>query len=70
MNKTPLKKGIKFLSYTLLCAFVGPTLLYQAFKNEGHPWFLFVLGLGLGISLLAILLGFRGIQQLIKGIFD
>ena len=43
------------LAVTLLLLFAGPVVLYQAFKNQDHPWYLPVLVVGGLLALGAIL---------------
>ncbi|MGB5555230.1 MAG: DUF6095 family protein, partial [Flavobacteriaceae bacterium] len=38
-DKEVLIKGIKYAAYTIGLMFLAPVVLYQAFKNENHPWF-------------------------------
>lgn len=68
MNTSELKKGFSRLAWTLGSSFVGPTVIYQAFKNQNHPWFWPVFGVGCMIALLAIVTGFLGIRSLVNGL--
>lgn len=68
-DKALLVKGLRRLMLTLLLLFTGPILLYEAFKNEGHPFYIPVLVLGGLVSLGAIAMGFRGIRTLIRALF-
>ena len=38
-DKNLLVKGIKYVSFTILLMFTAPVVMYQAFRNEEHPWF-------------------------------
>lgn len=49
--------------------FLGPLVLYQAFKNQEHPWFLPVLIIGGLIALAAIAMGFYSIKTLVDALF-
>lgn len=60
MNKPFLKKGLKKMSWFLLCCFIGPVIVHQAFKNQDHPFFIPVLILGMLFLILAFYLGFSG----------
>jgi hypothetical protein len=42
----------------------------SAVRNEDHPFFIPVLGVGLIACILAILYGFRGIKLLVRGFFN
>ena len=70
MNKELLVKGLSRLFIAILFAFTGPVIYTSAVRNEDHPFFIPVLGLGLIACTLSILYGFRGIKLLIKGFFN
>lgn len=70
MNKELLFKGLSRLFIAILFAFTGPVIYTSAVRNEDHPFFIPVLGLGLIACVLAILYGFRGIKLLLKGFFN
>ena len=68
-NKDLLVKGLKFIAYTVVLMFTAPVVVYQAFKNENHPWFLpvFIVGIILGIA--AIVMGFYSIKVIMDSLF-
>ncbi|MDA7694208.1 DUF6095 family protein [Flavobacteriaceae bacterium] len=68
MNKALLIKGLQRISIFILCCFVGPFIVHQAFKNEGHPFYYPVLIVGLGILALAFYYGFLGIKTLVAAL--
>ena len=68
-DKTLLIKGIKFVAYTVLLMFTAPVVLYQAFKNEGHPWFWPVAIIGMLLAITAIALGFYSIKLILDALF-
>ncbi|MCB0374064.1 MAG: hypothetical protein KDD31_13715 [Muricauda sp.] len=68
-DKELLVKGIKSLGYTVLAMFMGPFLIYQAFKNEDHPFYIPVLILGIACAILAIYLGFRSVSIVMDAVF-
>ncbi len=68
-DKQLLVKGIKSFGYTVLAMFLGPFLIYQAFKNDGHPFYWPVLILGLLCAGLAIYLGFRSVGIVMDALF-
>lgn len=70
MNKELIFKGLSRLFIAILFAFTGPVIYTSAVRNEDHPFFIPVLGLGLIACILAILHGFRGIKLLVKGFFN
>ena len=64
MDKIALQQGLKRVMYAIVLAFIGPFVIMQAFKNEGHPWYWPVLIIGLILSSGSIGLGFLGIRKL------
>ena len=70
MNKELIFKGLSRLFIAILFAFTGPVIYTSAVRNEDHPFFIPVLGLGLIACILAILYGFRGTKLLVKGFFN
>ena len=68
-DKELLVKGIKSFGYTVLAMFMGPFLIYQAFKNEDHPFYIPVLILGIVCAVLAIYLGFRSVSIVMDAVF-
>ena len=70
MNKELIFKGLSRLFIAILFAFTGPVIYTSAVRNEGHPFFIPVLVLGLIACILSILYGFRGIKLLVKGFFN
>jgi hypothetical protein len=49
--------------------FVGPTLLFQSFKNQNHPWFEGVLIISLILCVLSIFIGLKGLKNIMGTIF-
>lgn len=69
-NKTLLGKGLKYLGFAIPLSGLGPVILYSAFNNQAHPWYIIVLIIGLIACGGAIYFMFRGINTLMKSIFD
>ncbi|MBF03947.1 MAG: hypothetical protein CMP76_11690 [Flavobacterium sp.] len=69
-NRKLLAKGIKYLSGTLPLLFIGPIVINSSFKNEESPYYPYVLAIGILISAIAIYLGFKGINIIMKSLFD
>ena len=69
-NKSILAKGIKYLSAALPLLFLGPIIINSAFKNEKNPLYPYVLALGIMIALAAMFLIFKGINTMVKSLFD
>jgi len=68
-NKDLLIKGLKYLAYTVILMFSAPLVIWQAFKNEGHPFYWPVLIIGLILAVLAVVVGFRGILTIVNALF-
>jgi uncharacterized protein DUF6095 len=69
-NKQLLAKGIRYLGFALPLMFIGPSVIHSSFKNQGHPFYVPILGLGIIFCLGSIFLMFKGIQTLMKSLFD
>lgn len=69
-NKELLVKGIKFIAYTIALMFTAPVVIYQAFKNEGHPMYWPVLIIGLILAIGAISLGFYAMKTIMDALFN
>ncbi|MFD1096571.1 DUF6095 family protein [Salegentibacter chungangensis] len=69
-NKEILFKGLKYLAGALPLSAIGPVVLFSAFKNQEHPLYIAVLIFGLIAFFAAIYLMFKGIQTVIKALFD
>lgn len=69
-DKTLLGKGIKYLGMALPLAFLGPSVLYSAFNNQENPFYIPVLIFGIVACVGSMLLIFKGINTLVKSLFD
>ncbi len=69
-DKELLIKGLKFIVYTIALMFSAPIVLYQAFKNEGHPFFWPVAIIGFILAIFAIGMGFYSIKVLMDALFN
>lgn len=69
-NKKILGTGLKCLAGALPLVLLGPSVLFSAFNNQQHPWYLPVLLFGIIASIAAIFLMFKGILTVVKSIFD
>lgn len=69
-DKNILGKGIKYLAGALPLLFLGPVVINSAFKNEKHPLYPYILALGIIIALTAMFLIYKGINTLVKSMFD
>jgi hypothetical protein len=68
-NKELLLKGVKYLAFTTALLFTAPIVLFQAFKNQDHPWYIPVLILGGILAISAIVMGFYSIKTIIDALF-
>ncbi|MES2811367.1 MAG: DUF6095 family protein [Bacteroidota bacterium] len=68
-NKEILSKGIKYLAFALPLMFIGPSVIFSSFKNQQHPFYIPILGVGIIMCLSAIYLIFKGIQTIMKSLF-
>lgn len=69
-NKDVLLKGIKIMGGTLFLLVTAPIIINSSFKNQDHPFFIPVLGLGVILFLGAIYFGFKGIRTLMRALFN
>ena len=69
-DKQLLVKGIKYLGFTALLMFIGPTLLYIVLGDRNTTVFIPLLAIGILICAFAIYMGFKGIKTVMKSIFS
>ncbi len=69
-NKALLLKGLKNIAYTIALMFTAPIVIYQAFKNQGHPFYWPVLIIGLMLAIAAIAMGFYSIKLIMDALFN
>tara|TARA_R110000868_G_scaffold161628_1_gene392281 strand:- start:1443 stop:1679 length:237 start_codon:yes stop_codon:yes gene_type:complete len=69
-NKALLLKGLKYIAYTIALMFTAPLVIYQAFKNQEHPFYWPVLIIGLIFAIGAISLGFYSIKLIMDALFN
>jgi len=70
MNKRNLFRGLRAMAYAIALAFIGPTVMTSAFKNQDHALYIPVLGVAILMCVAAIALGFWGIKLMVKGLFN
>ncbi len=68
-DKDILVKGLKRLAYTVMLMFLAPIIIWQAFKNQGHPMYWPVLILGIILAIAAVGMGFKGIATIMDSLF-
>ncbi|MFC5196041.1 MULTISPECIES: DUF6095 family protein [Bizionia] len=69
-DKDVLLKGIKKMGVSLLCMFLGPTLLYIAFSNQEKALYIPLLIVGIIICGLAIFFAFKGLKTIMDSMFN
>ncbi|MGG7034746.1 MAG: DUF6095 family protein [Flavobacterium sp.] len=69
-NRELLNKGIKYLAWALPALFIGPTLIHFAFINKKQPLFPLIIGIGIVICITGVVLSFKGIKTMVKGLFN
>ncbi|WP_238155795.1 MULTISPECIES: DUF6095 family protein [Flavobacteriaceae] len=69
-NKEVLIQGLKKMGLSLLCMFLGPTLIYIAFSNQEKPLYIPILIIGCLICGLAIFFAFKGLKTILDSMFN
>jgi len=69
-DKQLLVKGVRYLAFALPLMFLGPSVIHSSFKNQEHPLYIPILGLGIIFCMLSVFLMFKGIQTIMKSLFD
>lgn len=69
-NKLILVKGLKKMGLSLICMFLGPTLIYIAFSNQEKALYFPLLILSLLICGLAVYLAFIGLRTIMDSMFQ
>jgi hypothetical protein len=70
VDREVLHKGIQYMAWALPLMFIGPSVIYNAFINKNNAWHYLVLGIGIAISFGAVFLLFKGVQTIVKSLFD
>ena len=70
MKKNYISKGLNRLVLSLFFMFLGPTIVFSAFKNEGHEFYYFVLILGMIFCLMAVYLLYSGIMIIVRSLSE
>lgn len=69
-NREVLNKGIKYMAWALPLAFIGPTVIYNAFINKQNGWHYVVLAVGIVLCFFAVYFMFKGLNTIVKSMFD
>ncbi len=70
VNKAILNKGLRILLGSLPTLFAGVFVLNSSFKNQKHPLFIYVAILGVVICGFSVYLMFKGINTIMKSMFE
>lgn len=69
-NKDLLAKGIKYLFGALPLMFIGPYIVTLGFMNK-HSMAMYVfLGIGIPTAILSVYFAFKGLNLIVKAVFD
>lgn len=69
-DKKILMRGITYLSIALPMFFIGPIVIHSSFKNQGHPFYIPVLGGGIIFCIAAIIFVFLGLRTIMRSMFN
>jgi hypothetical protein len=69
-NKEVLSKGIKYITISLPCLFIGPAVIHFAFINKLQPLFYLILAIGIGFCITAMVMLFKGLNTIMKSLFN
>lgn len=69
-DKDLLVKGVKHFAYTFILMFTAPFILWQAFRNEEHSFYIPVLIIGILFAIGAIAMGFYSVHLIMKALFN
>lgn len=69
-NKQIMMTGIKYMALSLPLMFVGPYVITLGFLNKDNATFYLFFPIGLIIAIAAVFFAFKGIQTIMKSMFD
>ena len=69
-DKDLLIKGVKHFAYTFGLMFTAPIVLWQAFKNQEHAFYIPVLIVGIILAIAAIAMGFYSVHLIMNALFN
>ncbi|MGV3459437.1 MAG: DUF6095 family protein [Flavobacterium sp.] len=69
-DKKILMRGVRYMAFTPIFFILGPVIIHMSFKNQEHPLFIPVLGLGAILCLMAMWYMFMGIRTILKSMID
>jgi hypothetical protein len=68
--KELLSKGIKYITISLPCLFIGPAVIHFAFINKLQPLYYLILAIGIGIGITAMVMLYKGLNTIMKSLFN
>jgi len=68
-DKALLGKGIQQMAIALIFMFMSPVIIHSAFKNQSHPYYIYVLSTGIIGAIFSIYMAFRGLKIMMDAIF-
>ena len=68
-DKDLIIKGLKHFAYTIVLMFTAPIVLHEAFKNEGHGFYIPILIVGIILAIAAITMGFYSVRLIVNAFF-
>lgn len=69
-NKKTLMRGLRYLFTALPMFGIGPVVMHSSFKNQGHPLFIPIMGLGILTCLTGMWFMFVGLRTIMNALFD
>lgn len=69
-DKKILMRGLKYMGWALPLFFIGPIVIYNAFQNKNHPFFIPVLGVAVILCILAVFCMAKGLMTILKSMTD
>ena len=69
-NKELLSKGIKYITISIPCLFIGPAVIHFAFINKLQPLYYLILAIGIGIGITAMVMLYKGLNTIMKSLFN
>ena len=69
-NKELLSKGIKYITISLPCLFIGPAVIHFAFINKLQTLYYLILVVGVGVCITAMVMLFIGLNTIMKSLFN
>jgi hypothetical protein len=69
-NKDLLSKGIKYITISLPCLFIGPAVIHFAFINKLQTLYYLILVVGVGVCITAMVMLFIGLNTIMKSLFN